>query len=180
MKSLPRAQGPIGPADDFEPVYRAQAPAIYRFCLTQLRDPSAAEDAAADVFVSALRSWGRLDPNLGAKGWLFGIARNVVNDHRRAQRRRELLHSLLRRATDTGWGADPQIAMGLRADVLCAGQAIARLKRRDQILVGMRISGDLSHADIARIVGMSEDSVRVAIHRALKRVRETLENRHVS
>ncbi|MBJ7610060.1 MAG: hypothetical protein JF887_11615 [Candidatus Dormibacteraeota bacterium] len=56
------------------------------------------------------------------------------------------------------------------------GKSIANLKRRDQVLVGLRISGDLSHAQIARIVGMSEDSVRVAIHRALKRVRQTLED----
>ncbi len=174
MTSLTRDRGPASPAVDFEPVYRAQAPAVYRFCLTQLRDPFAAEDAAAEVFVAAWRSWHRVDPALGPQAWLFGIARNVVSDHRRALRRRELLQSVLR-SIPTERVADPEIALSLREDVLRAGQAIAQLKRRDQVLIGMRISSDLSHADIGRIVGMSENSVRVAIHRALRRVRETLE-----
>ncbi|HEY7928222.1 MAG: RNA polymerase sigma factor [Candidatus Dormibacteria bacterium] len=174
MTSPTRDPGPATPAVDFEPVYRAQASAIYRFCLTQLRDPSAAEDATADVFLAAWRSWHRIDPALGSQGWLFGIARNVVRDQQRARRRRQLLQSLLPR-TSAARMSDPAVALGLREDALQAGRAIAQLTQRDQLLVGMRISSDLSHAEIGRIVGMSENSVRVAIHRALRRVRETLE-----
>ncbi len=175
MMTLSRSEVAVLADLDFEAVYRAQAPAIYRFCLTQLHDPTSAEDAAADVFAAALRAWDRVDPALGVNQWLFRIARNVISDHYRAARRRDRLQSVLWWSRGTG-SVDPEVTVALREDVRRAGDAVRRLKERDRVLVGLRVSGDFSHADIGRIMGMSEESVRVAIHRALKKVRERMEN----
>ncbi|PZR82307.1 MAG: hypothetical protein DLM65_04120 [Candidatus Aeolococcus gillhamiae] len=161
---------------EFEAVYRAHGPAVYRFCLTQLREPTLAEDAAADVFAAALRAWHRVDHGAGVKLWLFGIARNVVADHYRAVRRRERLQQLLNRGHRTSARPDPELAVELRDDVRRVGEVIATLRRRDQVLLGLRVASDLSHSDIARVMGMSEESVRVAIHRAVKKIRTKLES----
>jgi len=160
---------------DFEAVYRSHAPAVYRFCLSQLRDMALAEDATADVFAAALRAWHRVERPAGVRLWLFGIARHIVANHYRAVRRRDRLHQLLRRRHRTSAVADPEAAVELRDDVRRVGAAIATLKRRDQILLGLRVSSDMSHGDIAQVMGMSEKAVRVAIHRAVKKVRHQLE-----
>lgn len=162
---------------DFEAVYRAQAPSVYRFCLTQLRDVMVAEDAAADVFAAALRAWPPVEHGSGVKVWLFGIARNVVADHYRAARRRERLHQLLNRRHRTTTRPDPEAAVELRDDVRRVGEVIATLKPRDQTLLGLRVASDMSHADVAHVMGMSEEAVRVAIHRAIKKIRTQLESR---
>lgn len=176
MTSPVLAQGAPAIADlDFEGAYRAHAAAVYRFCLTQLREPAIAEDAAADVFAFALRGWRQVDQASGVKLWLFGIARNVVADHYRAVRRRDRLHQLLRRRHRTIATPDPEGAAELRDEVRRVGEVIATLKRRDQVLLGLRVSSDMSHSDIAHVMGMSEEAVRVAIHRAVKKIRAQLE-----
>ena len=162
---------------DFEAVYRLHAAAVYRFCLSQLRELAPAEDATADVFAAALRAWHRVEHGADVKLWLFGIARNVVADHYRAARRRERLHQLLSRRHRTSGVPDPEGAVELRDDVRRVGAVIATLKRRDQVLLGLRVSSDMSHRDIAQVMGMSEEAVRVAIHRAVKKIRMQLESR---
>jgi RNA polymerase sigma-70 factor (ECF subfamily) len=159
----------------FEVVYRANVAAIYRFCLTQLREPMLAEDAASDVFIAALRAWPRIDRHADVRQWLFRVAKNVVADHYRAVRRRERLSSVLGRMRVSSSASDPETIVGLRDDLRLVGQAITRLSRRDRVLLGLRVAGDLPHGDIARVMGMSEAAVRVAIHRALKRIREHVE-----
>ena len=165
----------VGPMD-FEAVYRAHVPAIYRFCLIQMRHPDAAEDATADVFAAAMRAWHRVDDETNVRQWLFRIARNVTIDHYRARRRRERFQRILIHLPRDQASGDPELQVALREDVRRATKAIARLGRRDRLLVGLRVAGDLPHADIARVMGMSEAAVRVAIHRALKRVREDLKD----
>jgi RNA polymerase sigma factor (sigma-70 family) len=160
---------------EFDIVCRTNVAAIYRFCLTQLRDPMLAEDAASDVFIAALRAWPRIDQHSDLRQWLFRVAKNVVADHYRAVRRRERLSSVLERLHVSSSAPDPGTIAGLRDDVRHVGQAVSQLRRRDRVLLGLRVSGDLTHRDIARVMGMSEEAVRVAIHRALKRIREQLE-----
>ena len=157
-------------------MYRANVAAIYRFCLTQLGEPMLAEDAASDVFIAALRAWPRIDQHGDIRPWLFRVARNVVPDHYRAMRRRERLNAVLGRAfMGSAPAPDPEVVAGLRDDVRVVSRALARLSKRDRILLGLRVSSDLPHGDIAKVMGMSEEAVRVAIHRALKRIRNQLE-----
>jgi hypothetical protein len=48
-----------------------------------------ADDIAADTFVIALRKHSDFDPGRGpVRAWLYGIATNLVAQHRRAEKRR--------------------------------------------------------------------------------------------
>ena len=77
----------------FDEVYRDHADAIYRFCVSQLRDQDVAEDVAGDVFAAAFGAYGRVRPSpAGVRTWLFRIARNaVIDQYRREGRRRSLI-----------------------------------------------------------------------------------------
>jgi RNA polymerase sigma factor (sigma-70 family) len=176
MSSVLAQAEPVADDQDFESVYRAHGAAVYRFCLSQLRELALAEDAAADVFAAALRAWHRVDHGTGVKLWLFGIARNVVADHYRAVRRRERLQQLLNRRHRTSAVPDPEGAVELRDDIRRVGEVVATLRRRDQVLLGLRVASDMSHREIAHVMGMSEEAVRVAIHRAVQKIRMQLES----
>lgn len=158
----------------FDDVYRGNADAVFRFCLSQLRDPHAAEDVCADVFAAALAAYARRRPSGdGVRPWLFAIARNAtVDHHRRAHRGLRLLDRIRRNGTGHG---DVESDAVVRSDLRQAVAAIAALRPRDRQLVGLRIAGQLSFTEIGDVMGMSEHAATVATHRALQRLRTRLE-----
>ncbi len=163
------------PADcGFEDVYREHAAAVYRFCLSQLRDAGRAEEAAAEALASACLSWQRARPDAESlRPWLFRIARNAaVDQQRRAARSRRLLDRL--RGGAAAVAGDVESEVSLRDDLRAVVAATARLGQRDRQVLGLRTAAGLSHAEVARVLGISEGAAKVATHRALVRLRTQL------
>jgi len=165
-----RLEGAVTPFDE---VYREHADAIYRFCVSQLRDAATAEDITADVFAAAFAAYERVHPDAaGARTWLFRIARNaVIDQYRREGRRRSLLARV---------GRDRQFPESVEdsgeppSDLRSICAALETLRDRDRQLVGLRIAGGLSFAEVAAVLGMRESAAKMATHRALERVRARL------
>jgi RNA polymerase sigma-70 factor, ECF subfamily len=161
----------------FTGVYETHADAVYRFCLAQLGDPAAAEDVAAETFHKAYAAWPRL-PETDADGvrrWIFRIARNATIDHLRRGRRRALLLGRLGSNGHHARSVDVETVAAIRAELREVLEAIHRLRPRDRELLAMRVAAGLSYAEIAEMVGSTEQAARTATHRALTRVREALE-----
>jgi RNA polymerase sigma factor (sigma-70 family) len=154
---------------DFESVYRLHADAVYRFCLAQLGDQPAAEDCAAEAFAAALAAYDRTQPSAElVRSWLFRIARNTTISWIRRERVRQRLLERMRRRHDE---ADVESLIALRADLQAAVGAIARLPKRDRLLVGLRAAAGLSYPEIASVLGMKENAARMATARAFARIR---------
>ena len=79
-------QGDLGAA---EYVVQQYTPALYRYAYYQLQDAALAEDLVAEVMARMLQ---HIDSFVLAatpfEAWLFRIARNLIADHYRAQKRR--------------------------------------------------------------------------------------------
>jgi len=165
-----RLEGAVTPFDE---VYREHADAIYRFCVSQLRDAATAEDITADVFAAAFAAYERVHPDAaGARTWLFRIARNaVIDQYRREGRRRSLLARIGR---DRSFPDSVEATVELRSDLQSIRAALETLRERDRQLVGLRVAAGLSFADIGAVLGMREGSAKMATHRALERVRASL------
>ena len=156
----------------FTGVYEAHADAVFRYCLALLGDAAAAEDVAAEAFSNAYAAWPLLaeeDPD-GVRRWIFRIARNAAVDQHRRRRRRSLLLGRLGGAASV----DVETVAALRAELRSALAAVGALGRRDRELVSLRVAAGLSFAEIAGLVGISEQAARTATHRALQRVRAAL------
>jgi RNA polymerase sigma factor (sigma-70 family) len=170
-----RAAQPAAVMDEaaFEAVYRAHAAGVYRFCLSQLRDPHLAEDVAAASFASAYAAWrrARFDTPEGVRPWLYRIARNAVADEWRRQRRRREAPA----DDSVRGGVDVATAAGIRAELRAVITVMDRLRERDRLLVGLRLGGGLSHAEVAAVLGMSERAAITASGRALERLRARLD-----
>jgi RNA polymerase sigma-70 factor, ECF subfamily len=160
---------------DFADVYCAHADAVFRFCLSQMRDRPAAEDVAADVFASAFAAFSgaRLDSE-GVRPWLFRIARNATIDHQRRARTRFRLLGALR---DSRPAPPPDVErlVATRQELRDVLAAIRTLRRRDQQLVGLRIAACLSYAQIGAVMGMKENAARMATQRAIHKIRLAVE-----
>jgi RNA polymerase sigma-70 factor (ECF subfamily) len=155
---------------DFSEVYCRHADAVFRFCLSQLHDRSAAEDVTADVFAAAFAAFDRapLDSE-GVRPWLFRIARNATIDHQRKSRTRFLLFGALR--SGRTHAADVESTVELRQELRDVLAAIRGLRRREQQLIGLRVGGGLTYAQIGDVMGIKENAARMATQRAIEKVR---------
>ena len=165
-----RLEGAVTPFDE---VYRENADSVYRFCVSQLRDAETAEDITADVFAAAFAAYDRVHPDAaGVRTWLFRIARNaVIDQYRREGRRRSLLARIGR---DRVFPDTVEDTAEQRTDIRAIRAALDTLRERDRQLVGLRVAGGLSFAEIATVLGIREGAAKMATHRALERVRITL------
>ena len=161
------------PLPPFSEAYERFRDPIYAFCLSQTRDPAAAEDLAAEVFVSAFKAYERTRPDSeGVQFWLFRIARNAVIDRSRATARWRQF--MIRAAAEAPVTHTVEATVMANEQLRRANVAMAQLARRDQLLIGLRVVSDLSFADIAKVMRMSEHAAGAATRRALDRVRELL------
>ncbi len=157
----------------FDEVYRDHADAVYRFCVSQLRDPDVAEDVTGDVFAAAFAAYGRVRPDaVGVRTWLFRIARNAVIDQYRREGRRRSLIARLGRDHEFPDTVEENVQQRIDLASICA--ALETLRERDRQLVGLRVAGGLSFAEVGQVLGMRESAAKMATHRALEQVRSRL------
>src|SRR5262245_43170531 len=75
-------------------IYERHSVRIHRFVRDLLGDRAGAADATQETFARAFRSLDRLRASDRLSPWLFGIARNVVLEHQKTQRKRGPQHPL--------------------------------------------------------------------------------------
>jgi RNA polymerase sigma-70 factor (ECF subfamily) len=179
-----RAQAQAAPrAPEIEALYAAHARPIHRFLCDLLGDPAAAADATQETFVRALRRLHTLDDPSRPAPWLFGIARRVSLEHRRARRRR-------RQVMDDGAPLTPyedrpgyaeafaprspeEELLGREALDVVRG-ALDQLSEDRRAALVLRLDHGMSYEDIARLLEWSLPKVKVEIHRARQVLRAEL------
>ena len=161
----------------FDALYRKYLAQVYNFAVYELGDHHEAEDATERTFLSALAGLTgfeeRARPEDGLEAstfriWLFQIARNVVAERRRRQRRRP--EAPLEIASEAPDPADLEDAVVRRELATAAWGAVDRLTGDRRRAVVLRFVHEMTTAEIASILGRSEGAVRVLIHRGLRRV----------
>jgi RNA polymerase sigma-70 factor (ECF subfamily) len=130
------------------------------------RAPADADDVVAETFAIA---WRRLEHVPGdALPWLYGVARRVSSEERRAGRRREALLQRMRRETSL-------FTDGEAAREQPVFEALAQLGTRDREAIMLVAWEGLSAERAATAMGCSTVAFRVRLHRARARLRARLE-----
>jgi len=143
---------------------------IYAFVRSRLRDPTAAEDLASQVFEVAFSRAETFDyRGLPIQAWLIGIARNLVRDHiKRAIRRgpeEELVETVMPATTGDVAGVE------LRTDLAAA---MRTLTDDQQTVIALRFLLDKPVSETARLMDRSEDAVKTLQRRALAALHRAL------
>ncbi len=146
----------------------AELNAVYQYVLSRIGNPADAEDLASQVFEEAWKHSASLhDSTVPARAWLFGIARNVVNTHRRNWFRKPPPVTLDGfDQSDDDRGLDP--------DMLDLARAIARLSKAHAEVISLRFIHGLSLQETAVVLGLSIDAIKGRQARALAELRDTL------
>jgi RNA polymerase sigma factor (sigma-70 family) len=133
-----------------------------------------AEDACQEAFLRAYRSLHRFRTGAPFRPWIMQITANEARDRRAASRRGaddlELLPDDLATADDeTEQGV---LRVETRRHLLRAWSALAE---PDRLVIACRYFLDLSERDIADLLDLPRGTVKSRLHRALARLRLTLE-----
>jgi RNA polymerase sigma-70 factor (ECF subfamily) len=139
---------------------------VLAYVRLRIRDAAACEDVTSAVFTTALAKLDSFRGDGSFAGWLFQIARNAVYD-----KQRQLAHDRLPEdVPSVGDGPEQRLVDQERADLL--RHLVRSLEPEQQHLLALRYGAGLSFAEIGAIVGASEGTVRVRLHRLLHHLRE--------
>ena len=157
----------------FAVLWRDGNPALLRYL--RVTAPDAAEDVAAETWVQVVRGLpGFRGEEPAWRAWLFTTARRrAIDEGRRRSRRPAASLGELPAAREPR----TQDAAGLALENLATAAAIAAVSALPPLqaeVILLRVLGGLDTATVARMVGRSPGAVRVAAHRGLRRLAQTL------
>lgn len=148
----------------FEHLYREHVNAVFAYALARTT-PDLAMEAVEETFLVA---WRRLDDlPTEPRAWLFGVARRVLANQRRARNRRTALGVRIAAShASEHHGSDPAEIVVERDTALVA---LGRLPEADRELLCLIAWGGLSPGEAARVLGCSKPTLIVRFHRARRR-----------
>ena len=152
---------------------------IYAYLLRSVKNYEDAEELTIEVFFKVYRALGNWRPEACFSTWLYKIARNQSIDHHRAKSRR-MTYSL----DDEELSIDEPAATDLASDPLWQLEeedrhriiraAIDQLSpKQKEVFVLNRYEG-LQIKEIAEVLGMAEGTVKIHLHRAMKKLQNLL------
>ena len=152
---------------DFEDLYRATYPRVlaYARSMASLED---ADDAVAEAYAIAWRRQHDI-PRGAELGWLIGVTRRVLANARRTERRVGALRALL--------GAQPRVEAPDPSELIddaALRAALLELEPMDREALVLTAWLDLSGADAAHALGITQAAYRMRSSRARRRLRAAL------
>lgn len=143
-----------------------------------LRDPSAAQDAVQDTFVSAYLSMHRFRGTSSLSTWLYRILMNIcLTRLRQARRQPTLLHADGGRAE-----REPSRAPADDLDAMMHQRDLARLVHDEidrlpplmRTVLFLRDIHERETGEVARLCGTTTNAVKIRLHRARQALRASL------
>jgi RNA polymerase sigma-70 factor, ECF subfamily len=146
---------------------------IFRFCIHRLFNRSTAEDVTSSVFLTVARTMrdfkGRTEQDF--RSWIYTIAANQANAHiRKTMRRKRLMEGV---AVHWQTGEEDSVPWS-SLDWPTLYAAIQDLKPEHQTILTLRFFENMDYDEIGRVVDARPATIRVILHRTLRRLQEVL------
>lgn len=152
----------------FDALVRRYQKPIYRLALRYARDADEAEELAQRTFLRVLDHTDGLDGEGAFRSYLFRIAANLCKNHLRDRARLVFGVPLTIPAPEQLPAEEHQRRLRVR-------ESLARLPLRQRQVVSLRVDAELSFAEVAQTLGITENNAKVTYHHAVKRLRSLLE-----
>lgn len=159
--------------DQFSERYRQYFPRLFAYVYGRVHNAHVAEDVVADVFERAFTKADTLRNEDAFSTWLFTIARNVIISSGRKRARETVVDpDVLKEIAPSGASVESEILS--REEVKRVSELLREFPRREQDIVALKFDAELSNAQIAKIMGLSEANVRVILFRTLRKLRDRM------
>jgi RNA polymerase sigma factor (sigma-70 family) len=159
----------------FAALFDRHAPYIYRY-LARRAGRQVADDLLAETFLAAFAKRHRYDlGHADARPWLYGIATNLVGQHRRNEARQHRIAQVAA-AEPVVLGHADQVAASVTAQAMrtLLGTALAALPPGDRDVMLLIAWEQLTYQEVSVALAIPVGTVRSRLHRARTKVRQTL------
>lgn len=162
-----------GDKDAYGKLYKEYYKRIHRYCKANLYREDVVEDVCQEVFIRAWKALGTFLLKDGGtfQAFLFRIARNLIIDLSR-KKKEFSLETYQEIAVDE----DLEEKLDKKDSFEKVKYALSKLKDIDRQLIILRYFEELSHAEVAKILGIKTGNLRVRTIRILKKLKGLIKN----
>jgi len=171
-----RKKPPAPPPVTVEALYEKYYRLLYKIAYDILGDATLSEDALHETFVRVMKNLHKIDAieSTQTKNFLAIICRHISYDMYKKQYNTDFDNTPIEEAPSQGYASDPQEIV-LNAEALqIATEAIKALKPIYRDVLLLCINHDMSYAEIAQALQISEETVRKRLYRARQILKEQI------
>jgi RNA polymerase sigma-70 factor (ECF subfamily) len=150
---------------------------VFRFLLRIVGNTATAEDLVSETFLEVWRQAGRFEGRSKASTWLLGVARHKALSLLRQRRLDQLDEATAALVPDPS--DDPEAEAQHRSRAAVLRDCLSRLPPAQRELLDLIYYQEQSIADVARIVGVPENTVKTRAFYARKRLAELMTQRGI-
>ena len=153
----------------FDYLYEKYMPQIFQYVMYRVYNREVAEDIVSIVFYKAMKNlhlfkWRQIP----FSAWLYRIAFNEICKHAKKEKKQEKIRTnYLKEEPESVYEPNYQ---NDEKSFKFVHEYIAKLPLKDQDIIMMRFFERKSFAEIAQITSKNESTLRVNLHRALKKL----------
>jgi RNA polymerase sigma-70 factor (ECF subfamily) len=148
---------------------------VRKFILTYVRDEWAADDLIQETFIRAQKNLDSLKDFSKISSWIFRIAYNLCQDHFRDLKKTSVNEKRPIDATEAFEAACVQKELERNQMGECVQRQVDLLPESLRTVLILFDTMEFSHQEIADILGITVENVKVRLHRARKKLKSLLE-----
>ena len=162
---------------DFESIYRTYFQMVFRFFRMKGFSESEAMDLTQDTFYRVYKHWDGYQDNTSARNWVLTVASSTWKNKIRSiktQKREGQVVNLEDALEPRSPEKNPETQTVDREKVAQLNEAMKQLPQNMRATLVLRIHNGLKYKEIAKLMGVSIDTVKKQLHEAKKRLKDIL------
>ena len=144
---------------------------IYFYILKRVKDEENSKDILQTTFLKAFKYLKKIKDKNKFKSWLYSIARNSIFDFY-MKKKNDIDFDEISQLISSEEKSDPIVLKDLQKTVK---NAINKLSKKQNNVINLRIFSELKFKEISEKLNITENNAKVTYHKALKKIRVTLE-----
>src|SRR5688572_3756436 len=164
-----------GDPHSFETLVRRKTSKVYGLCYRLLNNSEDAKDVSQLAFVKVWENLEKYDPQYTFDTWLYRIVTNVAIDFIRSRQSREAAVNSNLRLVKTNIEPEQPVSLQRKEIEAVFADVSSVLSAKQKTIFIMNQMEDLSSADISRILGCRESTVRNHLFNARKLMQQQLQ-----
>ena len=161
--------------ENFKEVYTLYFHDVFKFLVALCHDEKIAEELTQETFFRALKSYDQFRGECKITSWLFQIAKHSLYLYEKQRKRYVNLEAVENEIADVD---TVEIMLAPNDQAFEVHKLLHVLQEPYKEVFSLRVLGELSFADIARLFGKTESWSRVTFHRAKLKLIEQLKEEY--